>query len=71
MGCTKNIEKMLSNSLDLQAPWYIENAEYDDKNKYVNVEKNAKFVCPKCDAETKQNCYVVMKKVFEKYCIFG
>ncbi len=61
MDYSKNIQKMLANSLELQAPWYIENALFDDKEKvfriYVNVEKSAKFVCPKCGAETRRNGY--------------
>lgn len=68
MDYAKNIEKMLSNSLELKAPWYIENAVFDEKEQvfriYVNVEKSAKFVCPKCGAETKRNGYETEERIW-------
>ncbi len=68
MDFAKNIEKMLANSLELKAPWYIENALFDEEGQvfriYVNVEKSAKFVCPKCGSETRRNGYETEERVW-------
>ena len=43
---------MLAGSLNLQEPWYITGAEFDQVKKVINVyvgaRENAVFVCPKC-----------------------
>jgi len=48
----ENFEAMFASSIGLEAPWRIEKAEFDEKERavhiYVTAEKNAKYECPKC-----------------------
>lgn len=52
---------MLENSLEIEKPWYIDRAEFDEKEKqfniYVKVERGARFCCPKCSGITSRNGY--------------
>ena len=48
--------KMIAGSLDLQEPWYVEGARFDEAKRevhiFVGVRKDAEIACPKCRART-------------------
>ena len=61
MNTIENFGKMLSGSLSLEEPWYIEKATFDEKGLalhiYVGIRKDAAIPCPDCGRETKRFGY--------------
>ncbi len=64
----ENFVKMMEGSLNLEEPWYVEGAEFNEIESavhiYVNVRKNAVFACPKCGGETKRYGYEPTERIW-------
>ena len=63
-----NINKLLEKSLQLEEPWEITHAEFNEKEGAahitVDVRKGAQFVCPECGGETKRYGYEPNERVW-------
>jgi transposase len=62
------LTKMMSASLELEEPWYIMGAEFDEEELslhiHVGVRKTATIACPRCGSETKRNGYEPRERVW-------
>lgn len=60
--------EMIAGSLNLKEPWYVEGAEFlpdeQEVHIYVNVRRNASFVCPNCGSVTTRNGYEPNERVW-------
>ena len=60
--------KMLSGSLGLEEPWFIERVNCDSTNQefhiYVGVRNDAMIVCPRCGGATKRYGYETSERVW-------
>ena len=67
-------EEMMSGSLGLEEPWYIEKAEFDPEEPamhiYVKIRDKAKISCPKCGGESKRYGYEKKKRTWRHGNIF-
>ena len=58
---------MIAGSLDLQEPWYVEGARFDEDKRelhiFVGVRKDAEIRCPKCGAKTSRYGYEPVERV--------
>lgn len=63
-----NFTDMIAGSLNLKEPWYVEGAEFSpDKQEvhiYVNVRKEAEFVCPSCGRTAVRNGYEPTERIW-------
>lgn len=63
-----NFTKMISGSLGLTEPWYIEGAEFIEAELslhiHVGVHKTAAIMCPKCGGQTKRFGYEKKERVW-------
>jgi len=64
----ENMTKMMSGSLGLEEPWYIQKAEFNAEEMamhiYVGVRKNAAIACPVCGGATKRFGYEKNERVW-------
>lgn len=64
----ENINKLLESGLQLEEPWEITHAEFNEKEGAahitVDVKKGAQFVCPKCGGETKRYGYEPNERIW-------
>jgi len=56
-----NFEAMLAGSLNLEEPWYVSGASFDEKELalriHIGIRKDAAFVCPECGGTTRRFGY--------------
>jgi transposase len=68
MTSIDNFGKMLSGSLSIEEPWYIEGARFDEKELSLHIEvgirKEAAIACPICGGETKRFGYEKRERVW-------
>lgn len=64
----ENMDKMISGSLGIEEPWYVERvvfaAEELTVHIHVAVRKGAEIVCPHCGSATKRNGYEPRERVW-------
>lgn len=64
----ENFTKMMSGSLQLEEPWYVAGAEFNEEELtlhiYVAVREDAQIVCPHCGAETRRYGYEPDERVW-------
>ena len=75
MKMVNGFENMLAGSLNLEEPWYISGAEFDNERKvidvYVGIREGALFVCPRCGRATTRYGYEPTERVWRHAdCLF-
>ena len=74
-GMVENFAEMMSGSLGLREPWYVERANFDSEEMavriYVGVRKNAELTCPVCGNAAKRYGYEKKERVWRHGdCLF-
>ena len=74
-GMVENFAEMMSGSLGLMEPWYVERANFDSEEMavriYIGVRKNAELLCPICGNAAKRYGYEKKERVWRHGdCLF-